>query len=251
MAAPRAALIEIFDSIQGEGRFVGAPMAFVRVATCPLRCSYCDTPDSYVAPARFEVATGGGARHVPNPVAASEAAELVRAAVGPRPTPHPVSVTGGEPLVYPEFVRALGDALGPAHPMHLETAAIDAEALATCLPALAHLSADYKLLQTVQGHDHGAAHVACVEAALAHGGVSVDVKVVLVPEVDDDSVALALRRLRPFAAHIVLVLQPVTPFGAIDRAPTQAQVRRWLDLALQEGFVVRVLPQVHKVLAVR
>ena len=36
-------ICEIFYSIQGESSFVGFPCAFIRLATCDLRCSYCDT----------------------------------------------------------------------------------------------------------------------------------------------------------------------------------------------------------------
>ena len=34
---------EIFYSIQGESSFTGWPFAFVRLAGCNLRCTYCDT----------------------------------------------------------------------------------------------------------------------------------------------------------------------------------------------------------------
>ncbi len=248
--ASKAALVEVFDSIQGEGRFVGVPMAFLRVATCPLRCSYCDTPNSYVAAPDFAVTTPAGPRRVPNPVTAEQAAALVREVVGDVVRTHPVSITGGEPLVYPRFIAELGPALGAHLPLHLETAALDAAALRECLPALRHVSADYKLPETVQGQVHGAAHVACVAAALTHGNVTVDVKIVLTAEVAEPSVARALRDLAPFAAGILLVLQPVTPFGAVTTTPTPAQMQVWLGMARAQGFAVRVLPQVHKLLRV-
>lgn len=34
---------EIFKSIEGEGKRVGKPCVFIRLAGCNLRCSYCDT----------------------------------------------------------------------------------------------------------------------------------------------------------------------------------------------------------------
>lgn len=42
-------VIEIFDSIQGEGSNIGEPATFIRLAGCNLRCPWCDTMDSWSA----------------------------------------------------------------------------------------------------------------------------------------------------------------------------------------------------------
>jgi 7-carboxy-7-deazaguanine synthase len=40
-------IYSIFKSLQGEGLTIGAPTAFVRTSGCPLRCTYCDTPQAF------------------------------------------------------------------------------------------------------------------------------------------------------------------------------------------------------------
>jgi 7-carboxy-7-deazaguanine synthase len=36
-------IVEIFYSLQGEGRLIGVPSVFIRVAGCTVRCAWCDT----------------------------------------------------------------------------------------------------------------------------------------------------------------------------------------------------------------
>lgn len=261
--AAKAPLIEIFHSIQGEGRFVGVPMTFVRTATCPLRCLYCDTPHSYQAPARFPVRLGVREQQETNPVTSDRAAELVwqvaktceQGARGMR-----VSLTGGEPLVFPDFVREFGRAVRQrGMRLHLETAAIDPKALDACIEQVDHLSADYKLPETLgvpasgvalaPGAGYGALHRQCAEIALRRGA-TVDVKIVLTDKVTDPSFEQALADLGPLREKILLVLQPVTPFATVTRSVPRAELERFTATAVRAGFEVRVLPQVHKTLQV-
>lgn len=258
----RAPLIEIFHSIQGEGRFVGVPMTFLRTATCPLRCLYCDTPNSYEAKATIPVNFGVRTQQEPNPVRATRAAELVRqvshAALPTLQQPR-VSVTGGEPLVFPEFVHEFGMAVrDQGMRLHLETAAIDPDALAKCINQVDHLSADFKLPETLAapqdknlllmpGRNYGDLHVRCCEIALRRGA-SVDVKIVLTDRVQDQNFEQALEQLVPVRDKILLMLQPVTPFGPVKRTLPASDLERFVATAVRHKFDVRVVPQTHKVL---
>ena len=116
-----APVMEVFASFQGEGLYVGQPQVFLRLAGCPLRCRWCDTPGSWATrmdgQARIE-APEGTLRE--DRVASPFQAALWVAGVEPG-EPRTVSVTGGEPLMWPDFILGLRSMVAPRR-LHLETA---------------------------------------------------------------------------------------------------------------------------------
>ena len=100
-------VIEVFDSLQGEGVWTGTPMTFVRLAGCngpekALGCVlWCDTPASWDPSAGREITV----------------MEVASQVCLPR-----VCITGGEPLLQAEDVAALVQVLHRrAVRVHLET----------------------------------------------------------------------------------------------------------------------------------
>ena len=80
-------IIEIFNSIEGEGIRAGKLCTFIRVAGCNLRCSFCDTTYSY---------EGGVQQTV------EQILDQVKQLECPL-----ITVTGGEPLLQKEVVNEL------------------------------------------------------------------------------------------------------------------------------------------------
>ena len=70
-------IAEIFDSIQGEGSWMGIPATFIRFAGCNLRCSWCDTKNSWET--GQEMSCTDILSHISHPT---------------------VIITGGEPALY-------------------------------------------------------------------------------------------------------------------------------------------------------
>ena len=244
-------LVECFWSLQGEGPWVGVPTLFVRTAGCPLRCTYCDTVESYEARPDFEVRDLRGRTIVVlrNPV---EAATLLQAEWAKPAGPGAwLSVTGGEPLLWPGFCRDLFvGARSRGFRTLLESAALDADALRQVLPHADHLSLDYKLPSTLGGDllsrsRHAASHLECLEVATG-AGVETSLKIVLTPGVGREELREALEQLRPFRGGLCLVLQPVTPCLDEGRPLDTDALLEWTEMALGMDFGIRVLPQVHK-----
>lgn len=100
-------MVEIFETIEGEGTAAGFPTVFVRLFHCNLRCSWCDTPYSY-APAKPEFEA-----------TIAEIIERVNEFSARR-----ICFTGGEPLIFREKSAALLAAMaGLDHiqDIHIET----------------------------------------------------------------------------------------------------------------------------------
>lgn len=88
-------VVEIFDSIEGEGKRAGQTATFIRFAGCNLRCSYCDTTYALF---------GEKEECVYTEMSIEEILEKVN------PDWKRVTLTGGEPLIQKE-IDTLIDAL--------------------------------------------------------------------------------------------------------------------------------------------
>ena len=100
---------EIFQSIQGEGPSAGCPCSFLRLATCNLRCSWCDTPYSWDF-TRYDYA-----REVTT-LSIETLAAQIRAAGQTR-----LVITGGEPLIQQTKLALLCELLPPSLCIEIET----------------------------------------------------------------------------------------------------------------------------------
>lgn len=100
---------EVFESLQGEGASAGVPCVFLRLATCNLRCAWCDTKYTWdFKQYRYE----NEVREVPVEVVATE----LRALRSRR-----LVVTGGEPLLQQPTLEALLLELGDEWTVEVET----------------------------------------------------------------------------------------------------------------------------------
>ncbi|MGG1686112.1 7-carboxy-7-deazaguanine synthase QueE [Pseudalkalibacillus sp. NRS-1564] len=100
-------MVEVFETVEGEGTRAGFPTVFVRVFHCNLRCSWCDTPYSY-APDKAEY-TGSIASIIDQ--------------IKQYNSRH-ICFTGGEPLIHREKSMALIQAmvdLPHIEDIHIET----------------------------------------------------------------------------------------------------------------------------------
>ncbi|UCE80819.1 MAG: radical SAM protein [Methanobacteriota archaeon] len=94
-------IYSIFLSIQGEGITIGAPTVFIRTSGCPLRCTYCDTPQAF-----------DKGEEMPLEDIISRVEEY---GVGT------VCLTGGEPLAQKDSYRLIDRLLGKRHLVVVET----------------------------------------------------------------------------------------------------------------------------------
>lgn len=94
-------VIEIFDSIDGEGIYTGCLATFIRIAGCNLRCRYCDTKYSF---------TGGTKMSI------DEIIEKVDA-IGNK---H-ITLTGGEPLIHREVENLIDRLCEKGYTVNIET----------------------------------------------------------------------------------------------------------------------------------
>lgn len=91
-------VVEIFDSMQGEGEFMGVMCTFVRFAGCNLSCPFCDEAKKY-----------------------GKAKEMTIEKIVKKCKQNIVVLTGGEPTIQPQLKELVKALQGARHDVHIET----------------------------------------------------------------------------------------------------------------------------------
>ena len=254
--APRDSvpLLEVFSSIQGEGPRVGERQVFVRFAKCDLRCAFCDTPESFPTPrtARLQRAPDAeGDDVLDNPVSLEAIVAAVARLDAPRGLHRAVHVTGGEPLLHPNAVRAVARG---AHDLglrvHLETGGHRPDALLEVLDAIDEATPDLKLSSATGAPTPWDAHARTYEA-LAAAGKALAIKAVVAASTTEPEAEAAAAFAAGRAPGVPLVLQPVTARPGGPSSPSPLHLLRLHAAARSRHPDVRVIPQTHLLLRLR
>jgi len=229
-------IVEVFSSFQGEGGSVrgscaGKRQVFVRLAGCNLAsgemgtggCLFCDSPEAKrkeVELARVEMGPEKGKfRDVKNPLGADVVASFVEELA--TPDLHSVSLTGGEPLWQPLFLRSLLEELrSKGRRAYLETNGSLPKALGRIVGFL-----DYACVDVKDESAHAASRwkdlldreFESIEILMG-AGVKTFSKVVVTAQTLPRNIELIARRLSGMGCP--LALQVVTPIGGL-RPPSR------------------------------
>ena len=229
-----ARITEIFSSIQGEGILVGARQIFVRFKECNMECGFCDTPND-----------SAGKDYLP--------AQLVREikrldnSRGPH---HSVSLTGGEPLIYTEFLKVLLPALREAgFRVYLETNGTLPGQLREVVDLVDVVAMDFKLPSSTDERGYWDEHREFLKTASRK---KVFVKAVVTPRTSKEDIASAIALIESVDPGIPFVIQPATPVKKSDKKMPESRVKEFFEMTLKSGVKdTRIMPQMHKMLGVR
>lgn len=239
--------VELFSSLQGEGLWIGSRQIFFRLATCNLNCEYCDTDFSVQEHCRLETAPGSGEfQAVANPVAMQPVLELLDRWLELEPNLHQaLNLTGGEPLCQGETLLMWLPELRKRLPLHLETNGTLPEQLEPVLPWLDFISMDIKLASVTGQPTLWDEHRRFLQES---GHIQTQVKCVVGQQSLREEIEAVADLLAEVAPQAPLILQPVTKEGR----PTLSG-RELMQLQLAASRIhqqVRIIPQVHPILAV-
>lgn len=237
-----ANVIEIFSSVQGEGKYLGCRQIFIRLADCNLNCAYCDTNFARANFCKVETSAGSMTfRDMKNPLDALQVAKIIKNFASEIPT-QAISFTGGEPLLQWEFIGDVASAINGTK-IFLETNGTLCNEFEKISDAVDIVSMDIKL-PSVVGKNLFDLHR---KFLLAAQGKDLCVKIVVTGETTLEEFSAAIDLLASVDAEILLILQPVTPVGKIS-AISAKEILSLQAAALRKLKNVRVIPQTHKII---
>ena len=237
-----AQISEIFNSIQGEGPYVGVRQVFVRFQKCQLHCAYCDTPRKITGTGRIERTEGKGDFYsVRNPMDKDDVEGIIGELWSPS-TRH-VSLTGGEPLIHADFIKSLEI----EYPLYLETNSGFPEKARELRDRISIASCDIKLPEhECTDHYSELLKNELETISIFNETSETFVKIIVLQGTTKGSISEAVEGIASIDRNIPLILQPVTHAKTI---PSRL-LFELMDFAGEKLKNVRVIPQTHKMIGI-
>src|SRR5919202_1650126 len=228
---------EIFTSIEGEGILFGTKTMFVRLAGCPLKCYWCDTP--------YALPMDSG---IDYPI--DEVKEVISKSL--QPNTYKVNFTGGEPLVQYEAVSELAKFVRQKGlRIYLESACYDAGRFAKVLPYIDLCKVEFKLRDSKVVHEEHYGNLIkneleCLKHAISSGKPTY-IKVVVTNSSNLDEFKEVVYEVFRAARPSQLAGFIIQPSYTVDE-PTLDVLFGFYDAVYPVYDQVRIIPQLHKII---
>jgi organic radical activating enzyme len=163
---------------------------------------------------------------------------------------HSVSLTGGEPLMYPDFIKALLPILRKkGTKSYLETNGTLPDELFGVIDLVDIVAMDFKLPSSTGERSFWDEHFEFLKIALKK---NVFVKVVVTPDTTIEDFEKTVELINKAGKSVPLIIQPVTPSGSGKKEVSKEMLLRFLEIGLEHKLDhIRVIPQVHKMLKMK
>lgn len=227
---------EIFTSIEGEGIYLGTKTLFIRLAGCPLRCFWCDTP--------YALSLYDGKEYE-----VEEALKVIDDSI--KAKTFKANLTGGEPLLQYKAVYEIAKHLKERGLVtYLESSCYDAKRFAYLLPWIDICKIEFKMKGSAAVKDEDYDRLIdetllCLDAAIENKKIAY-IKIVISnrDNLTDirNVIGKIFKRLNGATIH-GFVLQPA--YGA---EPSMEQLLHAYDEVYEHYMDVRIIPQIQKVM---
>ena len=217
---------EVFDSVQGEGIYLGEKQIFVRFFGCNLSCKFCDTKLLHFLE--------------------YEPQELFDELKLYQDDYHSISFTGGEPLLQKDFLKEILQLTAKGgYKNYLETNGTLPGELEAVIDYLDFVAMDLKLPSSAEMGNLWGFHRKFLKIASKK---EVFLKAIICASTKEEDLREALNLIKELNRSAILVLQPNSQDNPLQM---KDKLDNFKGICTAENITVCIIPQMHKILSVK